>query len=262
MNSEERYRPVAREARANDDQDHHGQLDDEQREQRLLVAPWRRPPCRPQSGSRVQSCRRGVRAPGCTSPTVTSITAMTPNGQSLLKASEPPWTIKRITPNPVGFSAAQNLVVESDAAAVASAASAKSRNARFHHSHEFGRRRVSVAVIRSDPPAIPFDGRQPAEREGFEPSRRFNTPYSLSRRAPSTTRPPLQSAADAATSYVIRSDVSRDQPGGGGGIRTHETRIGPNGFQDRLLRPLGHPSRCLKPPGSGLPRTGGCSRSG
>ncbi len=31
-----------------------------------------------------------------------------------------------------------------------------------------------------------------AEREGFEPSRRFNTPYSLSRRAPSAARPPLQ----------------------------------------------------------------------
>jgi hypothetical protein len=29
---------------------------------------------------------------------------------------------------------------------------------------------------------------------------------------------------------------------GGGGIRTHETRNGPNGFQDRRLRPLGHPS--------------------
>ena len=31
-----------------------------------------------------------------------------------------------------------------------------------------------------------------AEREGFEPSKRLITPYSLSRRAPSTTRPPLQ----------------------------------------------------------------------
>ena len=30
-----------------------------------------------------------------------------------------------------------------------------------------------------------------AEREGFEPSKGLNTPYSLSRRAPSTTRPPL-----------------------------------------------------------------------
>ncbi len=31
-----------------------------------------------------------------------------------------------------------------------------------------------------------------AEREGFEPSRELQTPYSLSRRAPSTARPPLR----------------------------------------------------------------------
>ncbi len=30
---------------------------------------------------------------------------------------------------------------------------------------------------------------------------------------------------------------------GGSGIRTHETRKGPTGFQDQRLRPLGHPSR-------------------
>ena len=29
---------------------------------------------------------------------------------------------------------------------------------------------------------------------------------------------------------------------GGSGIRTHETRKGPTGFQDQRLRPLGHPS--------------------
>ena len=31
--------------------------------------------------------------------------------------------------------------------------------------------------------------------------------------------------------------------GGGGGIRTHETLLGPNGFQDRRFQPLTHPSR-------------------
>ena len=30
--------------------------------------------------------------------------------------------------------------------------------------------------------------------------------------------------------------------GGGGGIRTHETGNPPSGFQDHLLKPLGHPS--------------------
>src|ERR1700690_1938846 len=30
--------------------------------------------------------------------------------------------------------------------------------------------------------------------------------------------------------------------GGGGGIRTHETLLGPNGFQDRRSQPLSYPS--------------------
>ena len=36
-------------------------------------------------------------------------------------------------------------------------------------------------------------------------------------------------------------DTRREQCGGGG-IRTHEGLSGPNGFQDRLHQPLGHPS--------------------
>lgn len=36
------------------------------------------------------------------------------------------------------------------------------------------------------------DGKEMAERKGFEPSRRFDTAYSLSRGAPSATRPPLR----------------------------------------------------------------------
>src|SRR5690606_27461162 len=35
-----------------------------------------------------------------------------------------------------------------------------------------------------------------AERKGFEPSRQLSTAYSLSRGAPSTTRPPLHAPAD------------------------------------------------------------------
>ena len=42
-----------------------------------------------------------------------------------------------------------------------------------------------------EPPAGP-GATDVAEREGFEPSRGLETPYSLSRRAPSTTRPPLR----------------------------------------------------------------------
>src|SRR3954453_6450467 len=34
------------------------------------------------------------------------------------------------------------------------------------------------------------------EREGFEPSRELSAPYSLSRRVPSATRPPLPEASD------------------------------------------------------------------
>lgn len=57
----------------------------------------------------------------------------------------------------------------------------------------------------------------------------FITVYSLSRRAPST--------------YSASSPRKYSQTGGGSGIRTHGTGKRPNGFQDRLLKPLGHPSR-------------------
>ena len=55
---------------------------------------------------------------------------------------------------------------------------------------------------------------------------------------------------------------------GGGGIRTHEGPSTPNGFQDRLLKPLGHPSgvaentsRVQKIPGgaASVKRISGCS---
>jgi hypothetical protein len=35
--------------------------------------------------------------------------------------------------------------------------------------------------------------------------------------------------------------------GGGGGIRTHETLLRPNGFQDRRFQPLTHPSKTESP---------------
>ena len=58
------------------------------------------------------------------------------------------------------------------------------------------------------------------------PRYRFWPVYSLSRRAPSTDSANSPSAIH----------------GGGGGIRTHGTLIRLNGFQDRLLKPLRHPS--------------------
>jgi hypothetical protein len=93
------------------------------------------------------------------------------------------------------------------------------------------------------PPAWP--GEAGAEREGFEPSRGLNTPYSLSRRAPSTSRPPLLVTAVGAAGRRREWDSNPRDPtwaqqfsrlppsaarpsllgaaGGGGGIRTHGT---------------------------------------
>ena len=45
---------------------------------------------------------------------------------------------------------------------------------------------------------------QVAERKGFEPSRRLQTAYSLSRGAPSTARPPLQERGLSATCPVCK----------------------------------------------------------
>ena len=71
-----------------------------------------------------------------------------------------------------------------------------------------------------------------AEREGFEPSKRLDTPYSLSRRAPSTTRPPLQFlSCDGTAEFPKGAPPKAKPPRGGGGIRTHETRLGPTVFK-------------------------------
>ena len=45
-----------------------------------------------------------------------------------------------------------------------------------------------------------------AEREGFEPSIRFPI-YTLSKRAPSTTRPPLQDLYMIIKSLIIYKDI-------------------------------------------------------
>ena len=88
-----------------------------------------------------------------------------------------------------------------------------------------------------------------AEREGFEPSKRLYTPYSLSRRAPSTTRPPLHdsvvpphASTVGARRHLVRAcTLEIDATAEGVGFEPTR-RTAPNGFQDRLLRPLGHPS--------------------
>src|SRR5947209_3182646 len=41
------------------------------------------------------------------------------------------------------------------------------------------------------------------EREGFEPSRELSAPYSLSRRVPSATRPPLRRISDSMRRLMI-----------------------------------------------------------
>ena len=46
--------------------------------------------------------------------------------------------------------------------------------------------------------------------------------------------------------FLKKSQKFLDNEGNGeGGIRTHGTRQEFNGFQDRLLKPLGHPSRTV-----------------
>ncbi len=71
----------------------------------------------------------------------------------------------------------------------------------------------------------PFGLLKMAERVGFEPTVHLLSVHSLSRRAPSASRSPL-----------------RIFNGGGSRIRTHGA-FRHNGFQDRRLQPLGHPSK-------------------
>ena len=70
-----------------------------------------------------------------------------------------------------------------------------------------------------------------AEGEGFEPSIRFPV-YTLSKRAPSAARPPIQNGRESLSS-------------GEGGIRTLEGLLGPNALAGRRLKPLGHLSKAL-----------------
>ncbi len=100
-----------------------------------------------------------------------------------------------------------------------------------------------------------------AEREGFEPSRRLNAPYSLSRRAPSTTRPPLRRAQHTCSARLkpkASGTWRRHLSGacGGGGIRTHETLLGPTVFKTVSL------DHSDTPPGRALLRTMGRTYNG
>ena len=57
----------------------------------------------------------------------------------------------------------------------------------------YGRRRCDSLAAASGPSAPPRKGDDgPAERAGFEPAMELSAPYSLSRRVPSATRPPLR----------------------------------------------------------------------
>src|SRR3954447_1744079 len=60
--------------------------------------------------------------------------------------------------------------------------------------------------VTSTPPSATFVGLAEAiraEREGFEPSRELSAPYSLSRRVPSATRPPLRDTSDCMRRVLV-----------------------------------------------------------
>ena len=78
-----------------------------------------------------------------------------------------------------------------------------------------------------------------AEREGFEPSVE-ETPYN--RLAICPVRPLQHLSALKKNRRKVTKDVCKGKiNGGGGGIRTHgPARV--NGFQDRPIRPLSHPT--------------------
>ncbi len=69
-----------------------------------------------------------------------------------------------------------------------------------------------------------------AERQGFEPWVGLLILHPLSRRAPSTTRPSLRGDF-----FILGQRVAE-------GVGFEPTELSLYGFQDRRLRPLGHPS--------------------
>ncbi len=79
---------------------------------------------------------------------------------------------------------------------------------------------------------------RPAERVGFEPTIRVNV-YSLSRGAPSATRPPLLVFIFQRIAIQIEVQFA-ERRGWDSNPRSACTLAG---FQDQCLRPLGHPSR-------------------
>src|SRR5437764_14631330 len=64
----------------------------------------------------------------------------------------------------------------------------------------------SPTRVTSASPSMTFlglGGLMRTEREGFEPSRELSAPYSLSRRVPSATRPPLRDTFDCMRRVLI-----------------------------------------------------------
>ena len=86
-------------------------------------------------------------------------------------------------------------------------------------------------------------GADAAEREGFEPSVELLTLHSLSRRAPSATRPPLHIRLGRFVRQIFKKlsrpafwSLAAEEEG------FEPSRLSPGGFQDRCLQPLGHSS--------------------
>ena len=85
-----------------------------------------------------------------------------------------------------------------------------------------------------------------AEREGFEPSVEVSPYTRLAgehlRPTRSSLRREPETRATKEKNLPQKSNLAmRNDYGGGSRIRTH-VRVSGNGFQDRRLQPLGHPS--------------------
>ncbi len=94
--------------------------------------------------------------------------------------------------------------------------------------------------------ARPLISKKMAEREGFEPSKELSSFTRLAGERLQPTRPSLRKKTNPVKTADLRGAIKNPQRtsvahGGGSRIRTHGP-LRDNGFQDRLLKPLGHPS--------------------
>ena len=80
-----------------------------------------------------------------------------------------------------------------------------------------------------------------AEREGFEPSEEVSPLTRLAGERLQPARPSLLDFDESKYHWLPVKFNSVEFPGGGSRIRTHGA-LTLNGFQDRRLQPLGHPS--------------------